>query len=59
MSATFILESYNFIIFFISWELFNLSLYIMIIGNGVKEQESLAASLKYFLLSAFSTAFLL
>ena len=31
----------------------------MIIGNGVRKQESLAASLKYFLLSAFSTAFLL
>lgn len=31
----------------------------MIIGNGVKKQEALAASMKYFLLSAFSTAFLL
>ena len=59
ISASFLLESYNFIIFFISWELFNLSLYIMIIGNGVKKQEALSASLKYFLLSAFSTAFLL
>lgn len=59
ISACFLLESYNFIIFFISWELFNLSLYIMIVGNGVKKQDALAASLKYFLLSAFSTAFLL
>lgn len=59
ISASFLLESYNFIIFFISWELFNLSLYIIIIGNGVKKQEALSASLKYFLLSAFSTAFLL
>lgn len=59
ISASFLLQSYNFIIFFISWELFNLSLYIMIIGNGVKKQEALSASLKYFLLSAFSTAFLL
>ena len=59
ISAHYLLESYNFIVFFISWELFNLSLYIMIISNGVNKQESLAASLKYFLLSAFSTAFLL
>lgn len=59
ISASFLLESYNFIIFFISWELFNLSLYIIIIGNGVRKQEALAASLKYFLLSAFSTALLL
>lgn len=59
ISICFLLESYNFIIFFISWELFNLSLYTLIIGNGVKKQEALAASMKYFLLSAFSTAFLL
>ena len=50
ISITLLLESYNFIIFFISWELFNLSLYTMIIGNGVKKQEALAASMKYFLL---------
>lgn len=59
ISATYLLESYNFIIFFISWELFNLSLYILIVANGVQKQEALSASLKYFLLSAFSTAFLL
>lgn len=59
ISANFLLESFNFIVLFISWELFNLSLYIMIIGNGVNKQQALAASLKYFLLSALSTAFLL
>jgi len=59
ISATYLLESYNFIIFFISWELFNLSLYILIVANGVQKQEALSASLKYFLLSAFSTTFLL
>jgi NADH-quinone oxidoreductase subunit N len=59
VSANFLLESYNFIMLFISWEFFNLSIYIMIVGNGVKKQHALSASLKYFLLSAFSTAFLL
>ena len=59
LSVCLLLESYNFIVFFISWELFNLSIYTMIIANGVKKQEALAASMKYFLLSAFSTAFLL
>lgn len=59
ISACLLLESYNFIILFISWELFNLSIYTMIIANGVKKQEALAASMKYFLLSAFSSAFLL
>jgi len=54
-----ILESNNFIIFFISWELFNLSLYAIIIGNNVNTQEALSASMKYFILSAFSTTFLL
>lgn len=54
-----ILESNNFVIFFISWELFNLSLYAIIIGNNVNTQEALSASMKYFILSAFSTTFLL
>lgn len=59
ISMNFLLESYNWIIFFIAWELFNLSLYIIIINNGINKQETLSASLKYFLLSAFSTIFLL
>lgn len=59
ISASLLLESYNFIVFFISWEIFNLSLYTMIVGNGIYKQEALAASMKYFLLSAFSTTFLL
>lgn len=59
LSINFLLESYNWIIFFIAWELFNLSLYIIIINNGINKQETLSASLKYFLLSAFSTIFLL
>lgn len=54
-----ILESFNFVIFFIGWEIFNLSLYALIIGNNVRTQEALSASMKYFILSAFSTAFLL
>lgn len=59
ISATYILESYNFIILFIAWELFNLSLYTMIIGIGVNKQQALSASIKYFLLSALSTTFFL
>lgn len=55
----FLLESYDFLTFFISWELFNLSLYIFIISNDRSSEKSLSVSLKYFLLSAFSTAFFL
>lgn len=42
----------------ISWELFNLSLYLLVSLNSFSE-SSLSASQKYFLLSALSTAFLL
>ena len=54
-----LLESYEFLTFFISWELYNLSLYILIISNDQSSEKSLSVSLKYFLLSAFSTAFFL
>jgi len=58
ISCHFILESSNFILLFISWELFNLSLYIIIYnkGDGLK---TLASSTKYFLLSALATNLLL
>lgn len=42
----------------ISWELFNKSLYLLVSLKSASE-SGLAASLKYFLLSALSTTFLL
>ena len=54
-----LLESYEFLTFFISWELYNLSLYILIISHDRQSEKSLSISLKYFLLSAFSSAFFL
>jgi NADH:ubiquinone oxidoreductase subunit 2 (subunit N) len=59
ISIIFLLESYDFLIFFLNWELYNLSLYILIISNEQSSQKSLSVSLKYFLLSAFSTIFFL
>jgi NADH-ubiquinone oxidoreductase chain 2 len=53
-----LLYSNDWLVTIISWELFNLSLYLLVSLNSFSE-SSLSASLKYFLLSALSTAFLL
>jgi NADH-quinone oxidoreductase subunit N len=54
-----VLQSNHWILFFIAWEIFNMSLYAIIIGNNIDRQKALSASMKYFTLSALSTAFLL
>lgn len=53
-----LINSYDFLIFFLSWELFNLSLYLFITSEGSSSEKSISVGIKYFLLSAFSTAFL-
>lgn len=58
ISIKFLLESYELFIFFLNWELFNLSLYIYITSDNCSE-KSLAVGFKYFLLSALNTSFLL
>lgn len=52
------LVSRDFILFFISFELFNFSSYLLL-GTIQNRHSSLAATLKYFLLSSFVTAILL
>jgi NADH-quinone oxidoreductase subunit N len=54
-----LLLSNDLLIFTISWELFNLSLYLLVSLNNYSSESSLSASLKYFILSALSTGFLL
>ncbi len=58
ISIKLLLESYELFIFFLNWELFNLSLYIFITSDS-DSQKSLAVGFKYFLLSALNTSFLL
>ena len=53
-----LINSYDFFIFFLSWELFNLSLYLLITSEGSHNEKSISVGIKYFLLSALSTAFL-
>lgn len=53
-----LIASNDWLITIISWELFNLSLYLLVSLNSYSE-SALSSSLKYFLLSALSTAFLL
>ena len=43
----------------VSWELFNLSLYLLVSLSYGGSESTLSAALKYFLLSAFSTGMLL
>ena len=50
--------SHDWLVTIISWELFNISLYLMVTLNNYLE-FGLAASFKYIILSALSTAFLL
>lgn len=55
---TFLINSNDWILTIISWELFNMSLYLLVSLKSESE-AGLSASLKYFLLSALSTTFLL
>lgn len=54
---TYIINSNDWILTIISWELFNMSLYLLVSLKSESE-AGLSASLKYFLLSALSTTFL-
>lgn len=58
LGITLLLSSNDWIFTIISWELFNFSLYLLVSLNSYSE-SSLSAAQKYFLLSAFSTGFLL
>lgn len=55
---TFLINSNDWILTIISWEVFNMSLYLLVSLKSESE-AGLSASLKYFLLSALSTTFLL
>lgn len=52
------LSSFNLIVFFLSIELLSLSLYILV-GLKTKSKYSTEASLKYFIIGAFSSGLLL
>jgi NADH-ubiquinone oxidoreductase chain 2 len=52
-----LLYSYDWVITLLSWELFNLTLYLLVSINYGGSESSLSAALKYFLLSALSTGF--
>jgi NADH-quinone oxidoreductase subunit N len=58
ISIKLILESYELFIFFLNWELFNISLYIFIVSD-FESFKSLSVGFKYYLLSALNTSFLL
>ena len=58
LGINFLIFSNDLLITVISWELFNFSLYLLVSINSYSE-SSLSASLKYFILSAQSTGFLL
>lgn len=51
-------QSHDWIVTVIAWELFNLSLYLLV-SIHCHSYAALSASIKYFLLSALSTSFLL
>jgi len=57
LGITYIITSNDWILTIISWELFNMSLYLLVSLKSESE-AGLSASLKYFLLSALSTTFL-
>ena len=58
LGITSLLASNDWVMTIVSWELFNFSLYLLVSLNSYSE-SSLSSSLKYFLLSALSTGFLL
>jgi len=58
LGITIMILSNDWILTIVSWELFNMSLYLLVSLRSESE-ASLAASLKYFVLSALSTTFLL
>ena len=56
--GVFMVASANLIVFFVAFELLSISVYVLT-GLARDEQESSEAALKYFLMGAFSSAFLL
>lgn len=58
LGITIMILSNDWILTIVSWELFNMSLYLLVSLKSERE-SSLAASLKYFVLSALSTTLLL
>jgi NADH-ubiquinone oxidoreductase chain 2 len=58
LGSILLLYSYDWIMTILSWELFNLSLYLLVSINYGGSESSLSAALKYFLLSALSTGLL-
>ena len=56
LGITAVISSNDMIFTIINWELFNFSLYLIVSINSYSE-SSLSNALKYFILSAFSTAF--
>jgi NADH-quinone oxidoreductase subunit N len=54
-----IIQSNDWIMLIVSWELFNISLYLIVSINYKLSEATLAATLKYFLLSALSTSIFL
>lgn len=59
IGMNFLIHSNDWIVTIVSWELFNLSLYLLVSVSYGSSESTLSAALKYFLLSAFSTGMLL
>lgn len=55
----YMITSNDWLITILSWELYNISIYLLIGTYGNKIESSLSATIKYFLLSAITTGFLL
>ena len=58
LGLIYMISSNDWLITVIAWELFNLSLYLLVSINSDAE-AALSAAIKYFLLSALTTTFLL
>lgn len=61
VALTYVLIGIDWLVTVVAWELFNLSLYLLVsMQRAANTKEvSLSASVKYFLLSAYTTSFLL
>nr|YP_009659062.1 NADH dehydrogenase subunit 2 [Chytriomyces confervae]QCQ69060.1 NADH dehydrogenase subunit 2 [Chytriomyces confervae] len=61
VAITYVLVAIDWLVTVVAWELFNLSLYLLVsMHRTAHSQEiSLSSSVKYFLLSAYTTTFLL
>jgi NADH:ubiquinone oxidoreductase subunit 2 (subunit N) len=59
LGISLLIYSYDWLLLLVSWELFNISLYLLVSINYKLSESSLSSTLKYFLLSALSTSLFL